>query len=257
MRITLRPIARTVAAAAVFAAVVLSLSTSRTWGQEAKEAKEAKAPAPAGPIKTLLLVGGPIHDAKGIGDIVEELLKKSEKFDVTRVDNDLDALKADRLQPYDLVVFYYTLGEISEAQKRGLMNFVASGKGYVTFHSGADSFRGDPDYRALVGGYFLHHPKYRSYQVSVTESDSPITKGIDEFMITDEQYLLDYDPRVNVLANALHKGKPMPVLWTRPWGKGRVFYSALGHDKKACEQPMFQKLLLRGALWAAGREVTD
>jgi hypothetical protein len=222
-----------------------------------QEAQGPQTPAAGGRIRTLLLVGGPIHDAKGVGDVVEGLLKKSEKFDVTRVDNDLDALKADRLAPYDIVVLYYTLGTITEEQKRGLMNFVAAGKGYVTFHSGADSFRGDPDYRALVGGYFVGHPKYRTYQVSVTENTSPITRGIDEFMITDEQYLLDYDPRVEVLAAALHKGKAMPVLWTKPWGKGRVFYNALGHDKKACEQPMFQKLLLRGAIWAAGQEVAD
>ena len=137
------------------------------------------------------------------------------------------------------------------------MNHIAGGKGYVTFHSGADSFRGDPDYRVLVGGHFIGHPRYRTYQVSVTEAKSAITKGIEEFMITDEQYILDYDPRVNVLANALHKGKTMPVLWTKSWGKGRVFYSALGHDPKACKQEMFQKLLLRGAQWAAGRKVTD
>jgi type 1 glutamine amidotransferase len=76
-------------------------------------------------------------------------------------------------------------------------------------------------------------------------------------MITDEQYILDYDPRVNVLANALYKGKTMPVMWTKPWGKGRVFYLALGHDPKACEQDMFKKLLIRGAQWAAGLLVAD
>lgn len=213
--------------------------------------------APTSPIKTLLATGGPIHNGKEIGDIVERDLKADGRFDVTRAHEDLDAFLADRIAPYDLVVFYWTLGEITEAQKRGLMNHVAGGKGYVTFHSGADSFRGDPDYDAMVGGHFVTHPHYRTYQVSVTENDSPITKDIVEFMITDEQYVLDYCPKVNVLANALWKGQTMPVLWTKPWGKGRVFYSALGHDPKACEQPMFKTLLIRGALWAAGRPVTD
>jgi hypothetical protein len=73
-------------------------------------------------------------------------------------------------------------------------------------------------------------------------------------MITDEQYILDYDPRVTVLANALYQGRPMPVLWTKDWGQGRVFYSALGHDPKACQQAMFQQTLIRGALWAAGSQ---
>jgi uncharacterized protein len=123
----------------------------------------------------------------------------------------------------------------------------------VTFHSGADSFRGDPGYRALVDGYFVTHPQYRPYQVSVVKSDSPITRDVNEFMTTDEQYILDFDPRVNVLANGLYQGRAVPVLWTKDWGKGRVFYSALGHDPKACEQEMFQRLLVNGALWAAGQ----
>ncbi len=211
------------------------------------QAQEAK-------IKTLLLVGGEIHNAKGIGDVVEGFLKKTEKFDLTRVDGDLDALKADRIAPFDLIVFYWTVGAIKEEQRQGLLNHIASGKGFVTFHSGADSFRDDPMYRAFVGGFFITHPAYRSYQVQVTEIESPITKGITEFVATDEQYILDYDARVTVLANGLWKGKTMPVLWTKPWGKGRIFYSALGHDPKACENPMFQTTLLRGALWAVGQE---
>ncbi len=216
------------------------------------------APAATGErVKTLLLTGGPVHDGKKIGDVVQAAMEKTGLFEITRVHEDLDALLAERIAPYQLVVFYWTLGEITEAQKRGLMNHIASGKGYVTFHSGADSFRGDPDYRAFVGGYFITHPRYRTYQVSVTENDSPITCGIEEFMITDEQYVLDYNPQVNVLANALYKGRLMPVLWTKDWGKGRVFYSALGHDPKACEQEMFQKLLIRGSLWAAGREIAE
>lgn len=206
------------------------------------------------PIKTLLLTGGPVHDAKAVGDIVQSVLQQTGRFEVTRVHEDLDALLSDRIAPFQLIVFYWTLGEINDDQKRGLLNHIASGKGFVTFHSGADSFRGDPVYRSLVGGYFVTHPHYRTYQVSVVPSDSPITQGIDEFMITDEQYIVDYDPRVNVLANGLYQGKAVPVLWTKSWGDGRVFYSALGHDPKACEQEMFQQLLIRGALWAADRQ---
>lgn len=223
----------------------------------AESAQEPQAAVPPGRIKTLLLTGGEIHDGKAIGDVVQSAMEKTERFEITRVHGDLNALLADRIAPFDLVVFYWTVGEISEAQKRGLMNHVAAGKGFATFHSGADSFRGDPDYRAFVGGYFTGHPRYRTYQVSVTEIDSPITRGIEEFMITDEQYYLDYSSQVKVLANGLHKGKTMPVMWTKDWGKGRVFYSALGHDAKACEQEMFQTTLIRGAVWAAGHKIKE
>lgn len=202
-------------------------------------------------IKTLVFAGGEIHDYKGVGGAAREALEAAGGFDVTYVEEDLDVLT--RLDPFELLVFHYTIGEITDAQKNGLLNWVAGGNGYAGIHSAADSFRGCPDYRAMVGGHFVTHPKYRDYHVSVVDGSHPITEGIDEFFVRDEQYILDFDPRVRVLASALWKGAAMPVAWTRQWGSGRVFYLALGHDRAACEHDMFKTLLVRGAHWAADR----
>jgi type 1 glutamine amidotransferase len=203
-------------------------------------------------IRTLVFAGGEIHDFKGCGAAIREALaEKPEQFELTYVEDDLDRLVAE-LPRHDLLVFYYTVGEITDAQKNALLDWVAAGKGYVGIHSAADSFRGCPEYRAMVGGYFVTHPQYRDYQVSVADATHPITAGLVEFMVKDEQYILDYDPRVHVLAAALHQGRAMPVAWTKPWGEGRVFYLALGHDAPACRQGMFRLLLQRGAFWAAG-----
>jgi len=205
----------------------------------------------AAKIKTLVFSGGEIHDYKGNGQAVLEALKDRPEFDVTYVENDLNVLVAPSLDPYDLLIFFYTVGTITDAQKNGLLNWVASGKGFVGFHSAADSFRDCPEYRALVGGHFLTHPAYRDYQVSVVEPRHPITEGLPgEFMVRDEQYILDYDPRVNVLCTALYQGRAVPVAWTKAWGRGRVFYLALGHDPAACRHEMFRELLVRGSLWA-------
>ena len=201
-------------------------------------------------IKTLLYAGGEIHDYKGCGDETEKILKAAGEFDLTRVDNDLSCLEAPNLDPYELIVFYHTVGTITDAQKNGLLNWVASGKPYVGIHSAADSFRGCPEYRAMVGGHFVTHPSYREYQVSVVDPEHPITEGLNEFLVTDEQYITDYDPRVNVLASALWKGTAMPVAWTKKWGEGTIYYLALGHDPKACQAEVFAKLLVRGAKWA-------
>ena len=84
----------------------------------------------------------------------------------------------------------------------------------------------------------------------MVDSEHPITEGVTEFMVEDEQYILDYDPRVNVLCSALWQGRAMPVAWTKAWGKGRVFYLALGHNSEACQHEMFGLLLQRGAKWA-------
>ena len=202
-------------------------------------------------IKTLLLSGGEIHDWRGNGAAIKDALEADGGFDLTYVENDLSALEGGKLDSYELIVFYYTVGSITDAQKNGLLNHIASGKGYAGAHSAADSFRECPEYRAMVGGHFITHPHYREYQVSVSDPDHPIMQGIDpEFQVTDEQYILDYDPRVHPLATALYKGAAMPVAWTKPWGRGRVFYLALGHDPSACSHPMFRSLIARGARWA-------
>ncbi len=206
-------------------------------------------------IKTLVFAGGQIHDYKGCGKAAVDVLSACEEFDITYVEEDLNVLVAPGLDQYDLIVFYYTVGTITDAQKNGLLNFVASGKGYVGFHSAADSFRECPEYRAMVGGHFTTHPHYREYQVSVVDSEHPITEGLTEFIVKDEQYILDFDPRVDVLCSALWKGAAMPVAFTKSWGKGRVFYLALGHNPESCEHEMFRLLLQRGALWAGRGEV--
>ena len=234
-----------VAVGLAFGVLNLLLSQGRALADEAK-------------VKTLLLVGGSIHDWNGIGDVVEQTLRESGRFDVKRVNNDLDALLADAIEPYELVVFYWTLGELTAAQKMGILGHISQGNGFVTFHSGADSFRGDRDWHDFVGGHFVTHPRYRQYQVSITTEKHPISQGIDEFMTTDEQYILDYEKdKMTVLGNGLYQGQLMPALWVKPHGKGRVFYNSGGHDSKATAQPMFQKLLVRGCLWAAGRQVAD
>jgi len=203
-----------------------------------------------GTINTLVFAGGAIHDWKGCSREIIKSLSQKDDFKVTVVEDDLEALVAPNLDPYDLIVFYYTVGEISDAQKNGLLNHIASGKGYVGIHSAADSFRGCPEYQAMVGGHFTTHPHYREYQVSIVDSENPITKGLVEFNVTDEQYILDYDKRVNVLASALYQGEIMPVAWTKSWGDGRIFYLALGHDAAACQHENFSILLQRGAVWA-------
>jgi len=208
-------------------------------------------------VKVLLWLGGPIHKHHEIGDVIEPALRNCGRFEVTRVEEDLNALLPDRLAGFDVVLFFNTLGEITEEQKRGIMNFVAGGKVIAGFHSAADSFRGDPDWDALFGGHFITHPPFRKFQVGIPKTDHPITAGMGEFITEDEQYIMDYDSRVQVLAAALHEGKWMPAAWVKDWGKGRVFYTGLGHNPPACQDVNFQRLLLRGTLWAAGQGNLD
>lgn len=202
--------------------------------------------------KVLVFSGGEIHDYKGCGEKIAESLRSDGGFELTEVTNDLDLFASPELAKFDAIVFYYTIGTITAEQFAGLSAFVAGGKGFVPVHSGADSFQHSDEYRAMVGGFFVTHPHYRTYQCSVLDREHEITKDLDEFQVTDEQYITNYDPRVNVLATALYQGIARPVAWTKSWGKGRVFYLALGHDPAACSNEYFKLLLNRGTHWAAG-----
>ena len=203
-------------------------------------------------IKTLLLTGGEIHDWKACGDEIEHALRESGDFDVTRINDDLAILASPGLDSFDLVVLYWSRGALTDPQKNGLLNWVAIGNGFVGVHSATASFRECPEYRCMIGGFFVTHPKLRQYQVSVVDPEHPITKDMTEFFVTDEMYVTDYDPRVSILACTLWKGKKVPVAWTKSWGDGRVFYLALGHDPTACRDENFERLLLRASLWASG-----
>jgi len=228
--------------AILFAALAF---TSRSLAEEA-----------AAKTKVLLFVGGQIHDHKAIGNVVEKTLNDYGQFEVTKVEDDLNCLVSPKLDPYDVIVFYYTIGEITPEQKKGLFDFVASGKGYVGSHSAADSFRGDEEYRKFVGGHFLTHPAYREFPVTIVDKNNPLTRGLIDFKITDEQYILEKDdPDIRVLATAPHEGNDLPIVWTKSFEKGRVFYMGFGHDARACEQDIFKTLLIRATLWAAGKPV--
>ena len=205
-------------------------------------------------IKTLLLTGGEIHDWMACGYEIERTFRESGRFDVTRVNDDLAILESPKLKSFKLIVLYWTRGVLTDSQKSGLLNWIASGKGFAGIHSATASFRECPEYRCMLGGFFVTHPQPRQYQVSVVAPDHPITKAMVEFLVTDEMYVTDYDPRVNVLAWSLWKGEKVPVVWTKPWGNGRVFYLALGHDAEACRDESFVSLLVRGSLWAAQGE---
>ena len=226
--------------------------------------------------KVLLFGGGPIHDFRGACSQLQAHLAEDGTFGIDLVVEDYDAFLAQRLELYDLVVLYHTGGTLAGEQVSGLTRWVAAGGGLAAVHCAADSFKGNPEYIAMLGGVFVNHPPIRPYYVSLldpapgTESlkshlRHPITcaltagdrnetdkHAVYEYLVEDEQYLLDFDQRVDVLARTIYKGHPCPVAWTRPWGTGRVFYLALGHDPQACQNSFFKQMFQCGTRWAAG-----
>jgi len=217
--------------------------------------------------KVLLFGGGGCHDFSSICPLLEKYLKEVNAFKVEYVKEKYDVFLKENLAKYDLYVLYHTGGSLSLEQKRGLVEWVAEGKGFVGIHSAADSFRDCPEYIAMIGGVFVRHPFIREYIVSLKDTSHPVTKNIKgytikdwekwpvyEYKVKDEQYLLDYDPRVHILASTVYEGTIWPVAWVKQWGKGKVFYLALGHNLEACQNQFFKEIFISGAKWAVNIE---
>lgn len=217
--------------------------------------------------KILLFGGGGGHDYKTICPVLQESSATGGGFTVDYVAEDYEAFRAERLAPYDAIVLYHTGNQLPLESKRGLVEGVAAGKGFVGIHAAADSFGNSPEYRAMVGGNFREHPFVREYIVSLADTGHPVTRGmagytakdwerwpVYEFRVRDEQYLLDYDSRVHLLATTVFKGRLWPVAWAKTWGKGRVCYLALGHDLEACRNRFFQQFMINAIRWTSDPE---
>jgi type 1 glutamine amidotransferase len=163
----------------------------------------------------------------------------------------------DWLKTFDVISPCWTMGQLSPEESAGVRDAVRSGVGLGGIHGGmGDAFRGDLDYEWMVGGHFVAHPHVGDYTVKVTQSTDVIMQGLPaEFSYKSEQYYMLMDPGVRVLAESDYTFEDrtctMPVVWTKHWGKGRVFYSALGHDPAEFDSyPQVFQMSLNGILWA-------
>ena len=188
----------------------------------------------------------------------------AEGFDA-EVSDTLDSfLDLEKLESLDLIVPCWTMGEITNEQCNNVVEAVAGGVGMAGCHGGmCDSFRNSTQWQFMTGGQWVAHPGNdgTEYFVDIKNTASPIVEGIKGFAVKSEQYYLHVDPAVNVLAttrfpvvNGYHTANgtvDMPVVWTKYWGHGRVFYNSLGHHANVFDIPEAIELMRRGFLWAA------
>jgi type 1 glutamine amidotransferase len=210
--------------------------------------------------KALFVWGGwEGHEPRQTVEIFAPLLEK-EGVQVD-VQNTLDAyLDPEALSAYDLISQVWTMDTITGDQLKGLQTAIRNGTGFAGWHGGAgDSFRNSTDYQFMVGGQWVAHPGgVIDYEVNILDREDPLTKEIPDFSMHSEQYYMHVDPSNRVLATTTFhgdfvpwiEGVVMPVVWTRTWGKGRIYYCSLGHVAKDFEVPEACELVRRGLLWA-------
>jgi type 1 glutamine amidotransferase len=199
--------------------------------------------------------------------ILQDVGTRSGAFEVTATE-DAAVITREALTRYHAVVFF-TTGELpmSEDQKTALLEFVRSGKGFVGIHSATDTFYKWPEYGALVGAYFDGHPWHQAVTIRVEDPRHPATIALPaSFGLNDEIYqfrnwsrgdvrvLLSLDPTsIDLTAAGVRRtDRDFALSWTRTYGQGRVFYTALGHEAAVWQDSRFQQHLLGGIRWAMG-----
>jgi len=214
--------------------------------------------------KALIVWGGwDGHEPDKVAEILRRMLVE-EQFEV-EVSTELDVfLDAQKLMGLSLIVPVWTMGKITLEQVTPVLKAVESGVGIAGCHGGmCDSFRECTEWQFMTGGQWVAHPGNdgTNYVVKIGPNKSTITHGIVDFAVCSEQYYLLTDPANKVLATTrfpvadgphVPNGPvEMPVLWTKMYGKGRVFYDALGHHADVVDAQPNLTIMRRGFLWAA------
>src|SRR5215813_9454023 len=247
--------------------VAVSLAALVITGPANSRTGNARSAAP----KRLLYItlsAGFHHEVVPLSATILKDIGQRNGFEVTATD-DVSVITTEGLKPYSAIAFY-TTGElpISDDQKQALINFVKSGKGFLGFHSATDTFYKWPDYGEMIGGYFDGHPWHQAVTVKVEDGRNPATSHLgSSFVVNDEIYqfrnfsrdrvhvLLTLDTAsVDLKKNGVHRTDgDFALAWCREYGKGRVFYTALGHEPAVWQDERFQKLVIGALNWVTGQ----
>ena len=225
--------------------------------------------AAAKPPKRVLVVSvtkGFRHDSIPTAEkIIAELGKESGAFtvDYAHTDEELQAkTTAQALAGYDGVFFAQTTGDLPLADREAFVAWVKAGHAFMGMHSASDTFHGYVPFTSMIGGEFDHHGEQATVKVTVDDPKNPATKDLQSgFEVHDEIYLFKNFSRDDVhmllsLDKQPNTGEAgfYPIAWCRDFGKGRVFYTALGHRDDVIESAWYRKHLLGGMLWALRAE---
>lgn len=216
---------------------------------------------PLNPNKSILLVfgGWDGHDPEGFKNLFLPWLEE-QGFNVT-VSNSLEVYSdKEKMDTFDLIIQAWTMGEMTKEQTDGLLSAVKNGAGLAGCHGGTgDSFRSNTGYLFMAGTQFAAHPGGQvEFEVNFVKKEDPIAKGLSDFTIKSEQYYMLVDPAVEVLATTTFSGEhadwiegvKMPTIWKKYFGKGKVFYSSIGHSMKDFEIYEVMETMKRGIMWA-------
>ena len=161
-------------------------------------------------------------------------------------------LNAENLSHYDGLVIYANHDYLAPEQEQAMRAFVESGKGLIPLHSASGCFKNSDWYIKTIGGQFKSHGT-GPFTATIVDKKHPAMQGVSEFTTSwDETYVhQNLNPDMTVLTTRKEGDRNEPYTWVRKQGKGRVFYTAYGHNDSTWTNPGFQKLVNNGVKWAS------
>jgi putative membrane-bound dehydrogenase-like protein len=207
------------------------------------------------PIRVLFLGHESEHHNSGkyLPYLMETLGREAIYFDYFTTPN---CLNLETLAHYDAVMLYANHETIKPEEFGALSKFVESGRGFVPVHCASACFANNEGFIAMLGGHFASHGEGQ-FKATILKADHPVMAGVKEFASWDETYVHDKhnEEGRTVLMERVEGDKREPWTWVRNQGKGRVFYTASGHDERTWKNPEFQRLLRNAIVWAVGDKV--
>ena len=156
---------------------------------------------------------------------------------------------------YSTIIFFSQEGVFTEEQEKNVLDFIASGKGFIGLHGVSASFKSHPKYFEMLGGKFIGHKDIKNINIKIIDKNHPITEGLNDFSFRDEPYRHDFSMSndIQILAKADYHDKEdpelEPIMWVKTYGKGRVFYCALGHRNVSLKDGTFQSIIIKAVKW--------
>lgn len=168
---------------------------------------------------------------------------------------ELEDLNKENLAKYDGLVIYANHDVLSKEQEAAMKNFVEGGKGLIPLHSATGCFKNSDWYIETIGGQFASHGE-GDFTGNIVAPNNEVMIGLKPFETWDETYVHQrINPDMTVLIERVDGDHKEPYTWTRNVGKGRVFYTAYGHDERTWKNAGFLALVKNGIFWAMGDDV--
>ncbi|MDO6604772.1 PVC-type heme-binding CxxCH protein [Arenibacter palladensis] len=167
----------------------------------------------------------------------------------------VEDLNPENLALYDGVIIYANHENRFPEQEKALLDYVAAGHAFLPIHCASFCFNESEEYVDLVGGQFKTHGT-DTFTAKIVDKSHPIMQNFEEFSTWDETYVHDKLANdITVLMERVEGEHHEPWTWVKQFGKGKVFYTAYGHDERTWSKPGFQNLIKEGILWAVDDQV--